>query len=76
MATDAQTRARRRYQREGTDATTVRWPKSDAIPARIRAAAKKRGIGPTTYIRRAIEAALLMDGYGPGSIPPEEAPEE
>ena len=66
MATEAQTRARRKYQREGMDAVTIRWPKTAEMPARIRAAAEMRGLGPTQYIRRIIDEALERAGIDPG----------
>lgn len=65
MATEAQSRARRKYQREGADGFSIRYSKAQGMPERIRRAADLHGIGPTTYIKKAIEAALERDGIGP-----------
>lgn len=62
MVTEAQARARRKYQREGTDSITIRYAKTQAMPEMIRQAADLYGIGPTQYVKMAIANALDRDG--------------
>lgn len=58
-----------KYHREKMENISIRARTADHLRDRIKAAAALRGIPPARYIRRAIDAALAMDGIEPMQAP-------